>query len=336
VDLISAVALTMLAVWSQGFFMGLFFLISGYFTPGSLDRKGTWGFLKDRLIRLGIPLVIYMLLFSPYVEAVKGTQEGWLEGPLGSAVAQQYRNLAFTPGPMWFVEALLVFSAVYALGRAAIARLWPERASRKPAEIKLTHAIVLAGALLIAAATFVARLAYPMGAEWQHLQLGAFPQYVILFAAGILAKRHGWLPEIAPSIRKVWTAIAVLGLIALPVIMVAGGAVEDIEPFLGGPTWQSLLYSSWEAFYCVGMCVLFLGLFYQRFNHQGNLARAMAGDAYTVYFIHAPIIVTLGILLSGIALFPLLKWAVVMPIGVALCFLIAHLVRRIPGATRIL
>jgi fucose 4-O-acetylase-like acetyltransferase len=32
--------------------MGFFFLISGYFTPGSFERKGLRSFLKDRLIRL--------------------------------------------------------------------------------------------------------------------------------------------------------------------------------------------------------------------------------------------------------------------------------------------
>src|SRR6516162_5829406 len=36
--------------------MGFFFLIAGYFTPGSYDRKGSKSFLLDWLVRLGIPL----------------------------------------------------------------------------------------------------------------------------------------------------------------------------------------------------------------------------------------------------------------------------------------
>lgn len=43
---------------TQAYFMGLFLFISAYFVPGSYDRKGAGRFLKDRLIRLGIPLVI--------------------------------------------------------------------------------------------------------------------------------------------------------------------------------------------------------------------------------------------------------------------------------------
>ena len=39
----------------QAFALGLFFMISGYFTPGSYDRKGPGRFLKERLLRLGVP-----------------------------------------------------------------------------------------------------------------------------------------------------------------------------------------------------------------------------------------------------------------------------------------
>ena len=105
---------------------------------------------------------------------------------------------------------------------------------------------------------------------------------------------------------------------------------------MGGLTWQALLYATWEAFFCVAMCVTMLALFRARFDHQGRTAQAMAADAYTTYFVHAPIVVTLGLLLSGVALYPLLKWAVVSPLAVALCFLIAHLIRQIPGAKRVL
>ena len=43
----------------QAFAMGFFFLISGYFTPSSYDRKGPRRFFKDRLLRLGIPILCY-------------------------------------------------------------------------------------------------------------------------------------------------------------------------------------------------------------------------------------------------------------------------------------
>jgi glucan biosynthesis protein C len=35
---------------NQSHFMGFFFLLAGYFTPSSLDRKGAGRFIQDRLL----------------------------------------------------------------------------------------------------------------------------------------------------------------------------------------------------------------------------------------------------------------------------------------------
>ncbi len=40
-----------------------------YGAPGSYDRKGGGKFLKDRLMRLGIPLVFYMVVIDPLLRA---------------------------------------------------------------------------------------------------------------------------------------------------------------------------------------------------------------------------------------------------------------------------
>jgi glucans biosynthesis protein C len=47
-------------------------LIAAYFTPGSYDRKGATSFLRDRLVRLGISLLLYYLLLEPLVVYIAG------------------------------------------------------------------------------------------------------------------------------------------------------------------------------------------------------------------------------------------------------------------------
>lgn len=42
---LALVALVVFQLLNQAFFMGLFFLLSGYFSPGSFDRKGAAAFL---------------------------------------------------------------------------------------------------------------------------------------------------------------------------------------------------------------------------------------------------------------------------------------------------
>lgn len=50
-----------------GVLHGFFFLISGFFTPASFDRKGGRAFVRDRLLRLGVPLLVFLLLLRPLV-----------------------------------------------------------------------------------------------------------------------------------------------------------------------------------------------------------------------------------------------------------------------------
>ena len=58
-------ALLVFVLFNQAWFMGALFLLAGYFTPGSFDKKGPGYFLKGRLFRLGIPLLIFYFVLGP-------------------------------------------------------------------------------------------------------------------------------------------------------------------------------------------------------------------------------------------------------------------------------
>lgn len=48
------------------FRMTTFFLMAGFFARMSFHRRGTWGFVRDRLQRIGLPLVIgWPIIFTP-------------------------------------------------------------------------------------------------------------------------------------------------------------------------------------------------------------------------------------------------------------------------------
>ncbi|MDQ3901820.1 MAG: acyltransferase, partial [Actinomycetota bacterium] len=66
------------------------------------------------------------------------------------------------------------------------------------------------------------------------------------------------------------------------------------------------------------------------------LAHVLSMNAYTVYLIHASVIVALAYTLSGVTVSALLKFALVAPLAVGLCFVLSHVgVRRLPRATSI-
>jgi len=51
----------------QAFFMGLLFFVAGYFAQLSLARKGPGAFVRKRLVRLGLPTLLYMLVIHPFI-----------------------------------------------------------------------------------------------------------------------------------------------------------------------------------------------------------------------------------------------------------------------------
>ncbi|HNX20654.1 MAG TPA: acyltransferase family protein, partial [Acidobacteriota bacterium] len=106
------------SVWqsfTQAYFMGFLFLLAGYFVPSSYDRKGFRRFLADRAFRLGVPTLFYMFVLGPFARFVLLRPESRSFGELYVRYVSSERLLAGT-GPLWFAAALLVFSAVYALG----------------------------------------------------------------------------------------------------------------------------------------------------------------------------------------------------------------------------
>lgn len=127
----------------------------------------------------------------------------------------------------------------------------------------------------------------------------------------------------------------------LPVLawaMISGGFFHGgARNFSGDWTWQSFFLSCWENYFCLAMIIGIFFLFHRVLNHQGKILKAMAGSAYGVFIIHAPLIVLLSYSLKGLALNPVLKFAVVSLLGVPLCFIVTHyLVRKIPGVSRVL
>jgi glucan biosynthesis protein C len=81
---VSTILMTFFVAINQSYFMGFFFLISSYFTPGSYDRKGAGPYLRDRFIRLGIPLVFYVLVIGALVSYTLAVN---LRGFTGSLLA---------------------------------------------------------------------------------------------------------------------------------------------------------------------------------------------------------------------------------------------------------
>jgi hypothetical protein len=334
--MVSTILITLFLAINQSFFMGFFFMISSYFTPGSYDRKGAWPYLKDRLIRLGIPLLFFMLVIVPLIGYVLARFYG---NPvsLGDFLTQYLGDFqGWTVGSLWFIAALLIFSFFYVLWR-----LLPMPAiNLDPSESKAPSNLAISGfALVLGLLTFVVRIWFSVGlaAPFLNFQLSHFVQYIALYIVGILAYRGNWFEGLTASQGKVWFRMVLILLVLFPVLFVTSGALEgDLDKAFGGFHWQSLAYSVWEQFMGLAMVVTLLVWFRSRFNQQGSLTQKMSAAAYATYIFHVPVIILLAIALSSIRLELALKFVLVAPLAVALSFLVGYAVKRLPIARSIL
>jgi glucan biosynthesis protein C len=333
---VSSILMTLFLTINQSFFMGFFFMISSYFSPGSYDRKGAGPYLKDRLIRLGIPLLFYMVVISPLLEYRMALYYGF-QGSFGEFLSQflEASVQSLPVGPLWFVEALLILSFLYVLWRL----LFKLATTLAPSESKAPSNWAVAGfATVLGVLTFVVRIWLPAGRDFNFLglQFPFFVQYIALFVAGILAYRRDWFSGLTAAQGKVWLRIVLVLIPLFVVLFVAGGALEgNLDPFMGGVHWQSLAFSAWEQFMCLAMVVTLLVWFRTRFNRQGPLAKKLSAAAYATYVFHLPVIVLLALALRGIRLDLGLKFVLVAPLAVSLSFLVGYVVKRLPLARRI-
>jgi fucose 4-O-acetylase-like acetyltransferase len=328
--------MTLFVAICQAFFMGLFFMIAGYLSPRSYDRKGIGSYLVDRLKRLGIPLLFYQAAIKPLLAYALWLHEGY-RGSFWRFLPPYLANLhSLGDGPLWFVGALLIFSVGYAVWRFKM------RPARAPAQIDgsvPSNGTIALFALVLGLITFLVRIRCPVGwnLEPMHWQLAHLTQYIALYVVGIVAYRRNWFVGLGDGQGRTWLWVALALVPLFPAILVAGGALEgDLTPLMGGVHWQSLAYSVWEQFMCVAMVVGLLVWFRNRLNHQGRLGRAMSAAAYAAYVLFAPVIVLLALALSGIRLNMALKFVVVSPVAVLLCFVAGHYVRKLPLARDIL
>ena len=332
-DALSGILGAWFIVVTQAYFMGFFLLISAYFVPGSYDRKGAGRFLRDRLVRLGIPLALYSWVIRPLlVIADEVTRKGLRLSVWGYPGWYFSQNALLGDGPLWFVETLLIFSVAYVLWRVLSRPVPPQ----PPVETGFPGggAIALFG-LLIAAASFLLRLWHPI--DWSfrplNLQLPFFAQYIALFIAGLLAYRRNWFLGLSETAGRMGLGIGILLILLFPLLTLAGGGPEA---FKGGWHWQALAYALWESFQCLSLCIGLVYIFRHYADHQRKLAATLARNAYTAYIIHGPLITAIALLAQGIALYPLLKWGLVALVAVPLCFGLSSLIRRLPYADRVL
>jgi glucan biosynthesis protein C len=344
-DPLAGLVLLGFALFNQSWFMGAFFLLAGYFTPGSFDRKGPGSFLKARLLRLGIPLILFIFVLSPISSVGYWLMPASMTGITTPLTWQAYPYLIGT-GPMWFLAMLLIFTFGYAAWRR-LTRNWTTSSMSRSSLPSYLHIGIFI--LALALVSYLVRIIVPLGKPVSLLvyflsfpTIAYLPQYLSFFVLGTVASRNDWFRTPPNSMGVVGFVTAVVaGVILFPLAFSGQMFSLQFTPevftnLTGNGHWQSAVYTLWDSIFAVGICLGLIPLFRRFFNRQGRFGRFLSQHSYAVYVIHIPIVVFLGYALRGIELAALLKLGMAAVIVVPTCFAVAYTVRKIPGVSRVL
>jgi len=330
---LSSFLLTLFVSTNQAYFMGFFFLLAGYFTPASLERKGYMRFFGDRFLRLGLPLLAFIFLLGPLTAAMVSAYEG---SAFWGVFPYLWKRMIIINGPMWFVQALLMFSIGYCVWRATFGT--PLSQSSRTPSVVPSYARWLLSAIIVGAISLAIRQFVPVGKNVIGLQLAYFAPYVFLFAVGIAAWRHDWIRQLRWSDARPWIITLGIAWMLLPISFVI--AMRALGPgkanFAGGLSWPAIFYAFWDPFVAWGLIAAWLLLARAYMNKPSALWAWLNRRAYAVYIIHPLVLVGISLLLHRWSAPALLKFAVTGTLTCVATWLVADPLVRIPGVRRVI
>jgi glucan biosynthesis protein C len=303
----------------EAFFMGLFFLISAYFHRPSLERKGPKKFLNTRLKRLGIPLLIQLIFISPFLTyAYYLNFRNYGPIPFWKYYLTIYWGMSSTPpffphspphwgGPnwpdaqfvhLWFIEILLLFGCIYVILHLIAKKLniAPKKQMRNsPLSNWSVHLGLVGYIVFLAITNYIVRIWHPIH-EWDaicatiQIEYAHLPEYASLFIIGLLAYRYNWLARTPKKAGFIWLSIGIL----LAVIIYTELLVSYIPITPGGKSSEALIYAAYESLLGSSLTVGLLVLFREKFSTRpGLIGKKLSENAYCIYLIHVPIVITL-------------------------------------------
>jgi peptidoglycan/LPS O-acetylase OafA/YrhL len=307
--------------FNQSFFMGFLFLISAYFTPASYDKKGFFTFIKERIFRLGIPLLFYVIVIHPFLNYI--VNDGFTVVSLDyfKPFIERYDVLGL--GPMWFIALLLILDLLYAVFRVSQAKI---RKVRLPGDFA-----ILIFALVLASANFVIRIWVPMDRIFKPINLH-FPfitQYTGLFIAGLFAYRGEWFSRAKAGYWKISTGI-LAGFIPIGLML-----TNNQEIYFGGFTVYSLLFSLWEQLFGISIILTLLVWFRDNVNRSNRFWAALSASSYATYVFHQFALIPATLLLAVLEVNALLKFLIAAPIALLLSFSMGWIFRKLPGFRKV-
>ncbi len=280
------------------FRMTAFFLIAGLFAHMMLERRGAFGFIRDRVIRIAGPLATF---WTPVLAAI-------IAGLVWMAAIRNGGSIP-TDGPppppltletfplthLWFLYVLLILYAAMLILRAPFA--WLDRDGGWGRFIdRVTGALVgpwtpalMAAPLTIGfwlAPNWIPFFGIPTPDTGLVPNLTALTAFGTAFGLGFLLDRRR---DLLIRIERLWPVFTVVALgVGTAAMVMVGGPVPELAPVTDPDLKAPLAAVMALAVFASTFAVLSLAL---RFASGHSAVRRYLADAsYWVYIVHLPLV----------------------------------------------
>ena len=329
---------SLFVAFNDVFFMSLMFFLSGLFVWHGLARKGAAKFMRDRLLRLGLPFVVAAGVVAPlafypsYLQSLTHTGFGgfW----------HQWLSLGEWPaGPAWFIWLLLAFDCIAAL-LFVMAPRWGEgigaltaSADRRPARFFWALAAVSALVYIPMAIHFTAMDWSGFGPfTFQTSRILHYLAYFLIGAGvGAWGTDRGLLAPNGELARRwyLWVIAALSASVATMMINVAGGALA-----VQSKLWATAIYAGF-VLSCASVCFAFMALFLRFVKKRSKTLDSLSANSYGIYLVHYAFVSWMQYTLLPASLPAVVKALIVVASALLLSWFAAATLRRIPSVARV-
>jgi glucan biosynthesis protein C len=325
--------------WQDLGLMTLMFFLSGLFVPSSLARKGSWRFLSDRLLRIGIPFVLAVIFLAPlaYYPVYRTTAVD----PSLNAYWQHWRSLPFWPnGPQWFLGQLLAFNVL----AAALYRFipgWGERLVRLVAFVGENPVRFFVVLVTMSALAYVPLALAYSPFEWTNVGLISFQlsrplHYAAYFLVGSAVGTYGLdrgLLASDGSLARSWTAWLAVSFVGF--LLWAAPTSVTMADWNNAPLVMKFAAAMGFVVACAAGCLCLLAICL-RFAHERTRAfDSLSDNAYRMYLIHYVLAVWLQYARLDTGLFAIGKAAIVFGGTLIMSWTIAAILGGEPLVSRL-
>jgi len=273
------------------FRLPLFFAMSGFFLALLLSRRGVGSTLRNRSLRVAVPLAVGLFTLVPLLIAVSQATGIAISGDGLPQEGTFKLELSY----LWFLWYLLILDGI----AFSVYLLAPRVARHVRRGMKRAIATPLAGIALLAVPTALALWGQP---EWTAAApAGNFAPnpstlfyYALFFALGATLCMHRDLVEAARRDAWRWAACAVVATLPAAALFAAHNSPQLADkPLVHGAALLIYAVATWTSLMAL------IGLASRYLNRSRPAFRYMADSSYWIYLFHLTPMVLLIALLRG-------------------------------------